>query len=152
MVAVELSWDVLVLSLSGIEDVGRPVPNALVTLVVWSLVGNVDVVVLSLSGFETDVLFVPETLGTLKVSSLVGVPVVRVLSLPVIEAAVLFVLLEVAVVLSLSGSADVDFLSLSGNEVVKLSLLGTMGITETNTAVTEDKEDRTGTTETVVLT
>ena len=164
MVTAELSLEVLVLSLSGIEVVRPPVPNTLETLIVWSLLGNVGVVVLSLSGIEINVLLVLETMDKLKVLSLVGIIVVVALPLPVVEGAVLFVpkLPGMAVVLSLSGSADVDVLSLSGNEVVTLSLLGTTGVTETaETTVPlptsalsgpEDIEDGTGATEVVVLT
>ena len=154
MVTVELSLEEVVLSLSGIEVVRPPVPNALETAMVRSLVGNVDVVVLSLSRLDTNELFVLKTLEELKVLSLAGIVVVILLSLSVVEAVVVFVseLLGMAVVLSLSGSVDVDVLSLSGNEVVTLSLLGTIGVTETvETTIIEDVEDGRGTTETVVL-
>ena len=165
VVTVELSLEVLVLSLSGSEVVRPPVRNALETVIVWSLLGIVDFVLLSLSGIETVVPFVTELLemvdvlslsesAGVDVLSLVGTVVVIVLCLSVVEAAVPFVpeLLEMAVVLYLSGCVDDDVLSLSGNEVVTLSLLGTIGVTETvETTLVEDVEDGIGTTETVVL-
>ena len=155
MVIVELSLEILVLSLSGIEVVRPPVPNVTETVIVLSLLANVDVAVLSLSGVETEVLLVLDKLDRPKVLSLVGIVVVLVLSLSVVEAAVPFVpeLLEMVAVLSLSESAGVDVLSLSGNEVVTLSLLDTMGVTETDeTTVIDDIEDGTGTTGMVELT
>ena len=155
IVVVNLSLEKLGLSLSEIEVVRAPVPNAPETVIVWSLLANVEVAVLSLSGVETKMLLVLGELETPNVVSSVGIVVVVVLSLSVVGAIVPFVpkLLEMAVVLSLSETADVDVLSLSGNEVVTLSLLGTMGVTATVEAtVIDDIEDRTGPTEMVVLT
>lgn len=121
VVTVELSLEVLVLSLSGSEVVRPPVRNALETVIVWSLLGIVDFVLLSLSGIETVVPFVPELLEMAVVLSLSGSVDDDVLSLSGNEV----------VTLSLLGTIGVT-------ETVETTLV-------------EDVEDGIGTTETVVL-